>query len=618
MTIRRFTIARICCDFFGLALAFAGAFLLRFDTDFNDVWCMRMLAHLPFALLVEYGCLFLFGATRGAWRFISITDVTRILVALFVAQLPFIVERLVLGFMPRTDALQFWLMPFGIIAINFVLSVITITGMRVLRRMIYEKSQCRSSNAHSEPTVLICSGVSCKQIISSVKLHPELPFHIIGFISDDNEDIGREIAGVPFLGNVRQLPAIAQKRHIVQAVISLPEHQKNALRDILDACVQASLKTRIIPQMSSLLSGQIDLTQMREISVENLLHREPVTLDKNEISQFLSGRRILISGAGGSIGSELCRQVLNFHPAELVLLERCEFFLYEIERELRALSTQTRIIPRLADICDVSRLNDIFAETRPDVVFHAAAYKHVPMLEYNPGEAIRNNIEGTQNIADAAVQFDVSAFVMISTDKAVNPTSIMGTSKRIAERYIQAMSALGQTRFCAVRFGNVLGSTGSVLPLFKKQISAGGPVTVTHADMVRYFMTIPEASQLVMQAATMASNGEIFVLDMGKPVKIVDLARDLIRLSGKTERDIPIVFSGTRPGEKLFEELGFDEERMDHTRHPKIYVGKLTPVALDDIRQAIQTLLPLRDSQDNDAVRQAMKKIVPEMQPPAE
>ena len=262
-------------------------------------------------------------------------------------------------------------------------------------------------------------------------------------------------------------------------------------------------------------------------------------------------------------------------------------------------------------------MDDIFAECRPEVIFHAAAYKHVPMLEYNPGESIRNNIEGTAIMADLAVKHGCEAFVMISTDKAVNPTSIMGTSKRIAELYIQGMSTLGKTRFCGVRFGNVLGSTGSVLPLFRQQLANGGPLTVTHPDMVRYFMTIPEAAQLVMQAGTMAHNGEIFVLDMGEPVKIVELARDLIHLSGKTERDIPIEFTGIRPGEKLFEELGFNEEHMDRTGHPQIYVGKLQPVALEWIRAQIESLRPLRDSQDNARVRAAMKQLVPEMQEPA-
>ena len=295
------------------------------------------------------------------------------------------------------------------------------------------------------------------------------------------------------------------------------------------------------------------------------------------------------------------------------MLERCELFLYAIEQEMRAAAKNTAIVARLADICDASRLDEIFEESRPEVVFHAAAYKHVPLLEFNPGEAIRNNIEGTAAVARCALRHDADAFVMISTDKAVNPTSVMGTSKRIAELYIQGLSGKGKTRFCAVRFGNVLGSTGSVLPLFRRQIRDGGPITVTHADMVRYFMTIPEASQLVMQAAAMAENGEIFVLDMGKPVKIVDLARDLIRLSGKTERDIPICFSGVRPGEKLFEEIGFDEERMDRTRHPKIYAGKIHHVDLDGLESDIAELSKLRDSQDNARIRAAMRKIVPEM-----
>ena len=609
--------ARFGIDFVAIVVAFMISFLLRLDFSFDWQWFLRALVCLPFVALCEFLGLYLFGATRAAWRFISISDVWRILLALSVAQIPLVAMRLIVGsYMDDVETAQWFLIPVGVLFINWVLVVALCVGVRVLRRMIFEKANRLSFQTIGARAILIGSGSDAKQIAESLRNDAQSPFDLVGIMSESPEDAGRVIAGVPVLGNMEKMSQIVDKYEIEQAIIVESDNTAESLRGILDACAEASIKTKIIPRMNALISGKVDIAQMREISVEDLLHRDPISLDKDEISRFLHGRRILVTGAGGSIGSELCRQVLAFEPTELVLLERCELFLYAIEREMREKAKSTKIIARLVDICDESRLDEVFVESRPEVDFHAAAYKHVPLLEFNPGEAIRNNVEGTAAVADCALRRDVAAFVMISTDKAVNPTSVMGTSKRIAELYIQGMSGKGKTRFCAVRFGNVLGSTGSVLPLFRQQIRQGGPLTVTHADMVRYFMTIPEASQLVMQAAAMAQNGEIFVLDMGKPVKIVDLARDLIRLSGKTERDIPIVFSGVRPGEKLFEEIGFNEECMDRTRHPKIYVGKIHHVDLEQLKSDIADLSKLRDSQDNARVREAMHKIVPEMLAP--
>ena len=619
--LNRNAIGRILLDGFVLSVAFAAAFFIRLDFAFDAFWLRVMLVYWPFFVVCEMAALVLSGATRGAWRFVSMNDARRILVGLLCAHVPLVIARVILG--AYADSLvRNMIMPWGVIIINLSVAFLGTVGIRVLRRMMFENDLRKKSNAKhilvaEERTLLIGDGTTCRQIIDSARLHPELGIAIIGIISDNSEEQSRRIANVPVLGNTTQIVEISKKYEIDQAVLTEAVAESVKVRAIFDACAQVPLKTRIVPRMNDILSGSVDIGRMRTVSVEDLLHRDPVQLDKDEISRFLNGKRILVTGAGGSIGSEICRQVLAFEPAELILLERCELFLYEIERELKKEDCKTRIIPRLADICDADRIDEIFTECAPQVIFHAAAYKHVPMLEYNPGESIRNNVEGTAQVADMAVKHDCEAFVMISTDKAVNPTSIMGTSKRIAELYIQGMSTLGKTRFCGVRFGNVLGSTGSVLPLFRQQLEQGGPLTVTHPDMIRYFMTIPEAAQLVMQAGTMAKNGEIFVLDMGDPVKIVDLARDLIRLSGKTERDIPIEFTGIRPGEKLFEELGFNEEHMDRTVHPKIYVGKLHPVALDWIREQIKTLEPMRDSQDNAAVRAAMKQIVPEMQVPA-
>ena len=608
---------RFCLDSLALAFAFVAAFFVRLDFSFYLSWCARMLLHLPFLVGCELLAFWLLGASQGAWRFVSITDVRKISLAILIAQIPICLLRVVCGLlMDDFPILRYGVIPWGVICINICFAILAAFGIRMLRRMHYEYSlRQNAADVEIEPTIIIGSLAGSKQILESIRLHPELGISLVGIIADGT-GIGEKIQDVPILGSLDNMNECIASSNAKQAIIAQSDATPEMLSRILDACSGGSLKTRIVPAMNDLIAGNIDVVQMREIAVEDLLRRDPVQLDRDKISNFLSGRRILVSGAGGSIGSEICRQILAFEPQELVLLERCELFLYEIDREFKKLAPNIRIIPRLADICDASRMDEIFDECKPEVIFHAAAYKHVPMIEYNPGEAIRNNVEGTACIAECAVRHGCDAFVMISTDKAVNPTSIMGTSKRIAELYIQALSGLNKTRFCAVRFGNVLGSTGSVLPLFKSQIASNGPVTVTHPEMKRYFMTIPEASQLVMQAATMGKNGEIFVLDMGKPVKIVDLARDMIRLSGKTENDIPIVFTGTRPGEKLFEELGFDAEKMDHTQHPKIYVGKLQNVEIEWIRAKVEKLKEFRDSQDNRAVRDAMREIVPEMMEP--
>ncbi|MCL2326197.1 MAG: polysaccharide biosynthesis protein [Proteobacteria bacterium] len=615
-------VLRLLAEVVCLALAFCLAFLVRLDFAFDASWLWRMTLHLPFVVLLEGLALWAVGATRGAWRFVSIVDVRKIALALFIAHIPIVAIRILAGlFTDDSLAWRMAVLPWGIIFINLCLAFLFSVSIRVLRRLIHEHIMRRRGlldmTRPAERTLLIGAGQHGRRVAESLRLHPELGIEIVGFISDDPSKLHRNIAGLRVLGTLDDLGQIARKMHVTQGIVTQADAHGDALRRILEVCSTAALRTKIVPMIHDIIEGNVDIGQAREISVEDLLHRDPVQLDKAQISEFLKGRRILVSGAGGSIGSEICRQVLAFAPAKIILLERCELFLYELERELQTLATQTTLVPCLADICDASRMEEVFSFHKPEVVFHAAAYKHVPMLEHNPGEAIRNNVEGTMIMANAADAHQCEAFVMVSTDKAVNPTSVMGTSKRIAELYIQSMTANSKTKFCAVRFGNVLGSTGSVLPLFRTQIANGGPLTVTHPDMVRYFMTIPEASQLVMQAATMGQGGEIFVLDMGEPIKIVQLARDLIRLSGKTEAEIPIKFTGTRPGEKLFEELGFDEERMDRTAHPKIYIGKLQTVDHGLVTESIRAIVTLHDSIDNAAVREAMRAIVPEMSLPA-
>ncbi len=614
-------ILRYIVDIACLAAAFIMAFMVRIDVMISWPWWQRIFIHIVPVIAVEMVCLFGFGAQRGAWRFISLNDVRRIVTALAASSVVLIVARLLLGtFSVTSEGPNHGILPWGVIVVNYCLAVLALSGIRVIHRLTHETRMSRLQGAEASLTpirALLIGEEGAKVVIESMRFHSEKPIQIVGVLAVNKGEIGSTLADVKIIGDVSDLSKAAHELDANQAIICENSIHGGALRETLEQCASLGLSTRIVPRLKDIVEGKVLMGQLREVDVADLLHRDPIQLDKTRISEFLHGRRILVSGAGGSIGSEICRQILAFEPAEIVLLERCELFLYEIEKEMSAKAKNTKILPRLVDICDVPRLNAVFDESRPEVVFHAAAYKHVPMLEYNPGEAIRNNVEGTMNMANAADAHGCEAFVMISTDKAVNPTSVMGTSKRIAELYIQSMSSISKTRFCGVRFGNVLGSTGSVLPLFRSQLAQGGPLTVTHPEMVRYFMTIPEASQLVMQAGTMGNGGEIFVLDMGEPVKIVDLARDLIRLSGKSEKEISIVFTGTRPGEKLFEELGFDEEKMDHTVHPKIYVGKLKPVDRDGVLQGIEKLKLYRDSQDNAAVRAAMHELVPEMMEPA-
>jgi FlaA1/EpsC-like NDP-sugar epimerase len=388
------------------------------------------------------------------------------------------------------------------------------------------------------------------------------------------------------------------------------------LRQLLDDCEKVAINVRVIPSFGELMDNRFNF-QVRDPDIGDLLQRDPVQLNNDKIESLLEGRTVMVTGAGGSIGSEICRQVLAFNPAKLLLVERNENALFLVERELQEVTAETQLVPSIADILDRERLGVVFSEHRPDIVFHAAAHKHVPMMEHNPGEAIKNNILGTRMVAELADAYNAREFVMISTDKAVNPTSVMGSSKHLAERFVHTFSEGSNTKFVVVRFGNVLGSNGSVVPIFSEQIRRGGPITVTHPDIERYFMTIPEASQLVLQAAAMGDGGEIFVLDMGESVKIVDLARDMIRLSGLQPDDIEIVFTGLRPGEKLYEELYFDNEEMLPTPHPKVFVAYHRPFEIDEVRASIDSLAAIMHGSAEE-VRAELKRFIPEYAAPAD
>lgn len=462
---------------------------------------------------------------------------------------------------------------FRALMLAWMLHVLLIGGSRFAWRVYrdrYIKPQVEQSRA-----LIIGAGAAGTMLARQLLKNTDAGIKPVAFIDDDPKKYRLQIHGLSVVGGSKRISKTVDTLQIDKIIIAIPSMNKEEMKKIYEQCAGTDAKTVIMPLIEDVMLGNVSVNQFRDVQVEDLLGREPVQLDTESISQKLTGKTIMVTGAGGSIGSEICRQVIKFHPKKIVLVGHGENSIYLIDMELRNLKIENlEIRPVIADIQDRARIFEVMQEHQPDVIYHAAAHKHVPLMEYNPKEAVKNNVIGTKNVAEAADTFEVGTFVLVSSDKAVNPTNVMGSTKRIAEMVIQALDEQSKTKFVAVRFGNVLGSRGSVIPLFKKQIQAGGPITVTHPDMTRYFMTIPEASRLVMQAGALARGGEIFVLDMGEPVKIVDLAKNLIQLSGYTIEEIGINYSGIRPGEKMFEELLNEKEVHTKAVFPKIHIGK--------------------------------------------
>jgi FlaA1/EpsC-like NDP-sugar epimerase len=446
--------------------------------------------------------------------------------------------------------------------------------------------------------------------------HPLSNYFVRGLVDLSGENSGMQLGGLPVLGSMEQVEEIVVASRATDILVAAGSLPGSVMRELIAHCDEAGVTLKIIPQLSELVNGSSSPARqipVRDVQINDLLRRNPVGFSSESIGGLLQGRTVLVTGAGGSIGSEICRQIVRFNPTQLVLLEKSENNLFMIERELCS-AAGVNVIACIADITDHVRMRNVFSQYRPDVVFHAAAHKHVPMMETNVGEAVKNNVLGTKCVADLADEFGVDRFVLISTDKAVKPTSIMGVTKQIAERYVHTLFLKSSTRFMAVRFGNVLGSAGSVVPIFMDQIRRGGPITVTDPRMTRFFMTIPEASNLVLEAAAMGRGGEVFVLDMGEPIRIVDLAQDLIRLAGLPSDAIEIAFTGLRPGEKLYEELSQDEEELMPTAHPKIRAVYCRPYEAVDIRAAIHRLEDVVDA-SADVIRRKLQQVVPEYQP---
>jgi len=607
-------------DLIVLSAAYWVAFLCHHEFRFTLEWTKLLFFTWPYLVIFQYGVLAAHGVPRISWRFISIPGAVRILGALSAAQFVLLIVSLAAGAYGGYG--RYLSIPVGVLAMDFIAAYLAVSGVRVLRRLLAERAQRRMRRGRSASerrrTILIGAGEAGAMVCQEIQRRPDLGVDLVGFVDDNPTKRGEMIHGVEVLDRVEALPELAEKHELDQAIICIATASGGAIRRISTTCEGISLSVQIIPALHEILDGRVNLSRLREVTIDDLLGREVIKLETDVLSDFLGNRRVLVTGAGGSIGSELCRQIARFGPERLVLFERYENALFEIHGELRRELPDLVVLPVIGDVTDTERVAQVFALEKPEVVFHAAAHKHVPMMEWNPGEAIKNNVMGTKTVADAAHNFRAGHFVMISTDKAVNPTSVMGTTKRVAEIYIQALAKRSRTKYVGVRFGNVMGSAGSVIPIFTEQIKKGGPVTVTHPDMERYFMTIPEASQLVMRAASMGDGGEIFVLDMGEAVRIVDLARDLIHLSGFTEDEIEIAFTGVRPGEKLREELAFDREAMTKTRHPKIFIGQVDSMPHTVVMRRIQSLEAVLDTNSREVAVTALSMLVPEVHEPDE
>jgi len=574
---------------------------------------------LIFVLVVKVMVFGYFRLYAGWWQYVSIQDLVETFKASHISTAIILGGVYVLKALRAYGAISIAVeVPDTVLIIDWAATIALVGGVRFLVRIIREGSR-PVSPAGLTRILIIGAGNAGEGVLRELYRLPVEKYHVVGFIDDNPRVRGIRIHGVPVLGGVGDLAEVARRQNAEEVIIALPRPTREQLRRIIEVCRGQRLTFRIVPGVADLIDGRADIGRLREVDINDVLGRDPVTLDTENIGHFLAGKVVLVTGAGGSIGSEICRQLVAFHPKCLVLLEQAENNLFYIDRELRAAHPDLDVVPVIADVCDRQRIQDVFSRYKPDVVFHAAAHKHVPMMELNPGEAIKNNVFGSKNVTDMALKSGAEAFVLISTDKAFNPTSIMGCTKRVTEMYCQSLSGGkdgGRTKFVIVRFGNVLGSAGSVVPIFRDQIARGGPVTVTHPEMRRYFMTIPEATQLVIQAGAMGKGGEIMLLDMGTPVRIVDLARDMITLSGfRPDVDIKIEFLGVRPGEKLFEELRTGSEDILPTHHKKIFIWQNRGCTKEEIDAALERLKTVADSAPLQQVQAILKSVVPEFEP---
>ena len=605
---QRYRLVLVICTQLGLiAAANVAAFAFRFDGDIPPDRVQLFLRGLPIVLAIYGAGLVVFGIQRGLWRYVGLHDLGRILWASVISSVLF--YGVAHGFLGWVDY------PRSVIILTGVLSGLFLAGIRLAVRWFREWLHVLSPTARR--VLVVGAGNAGELLIRDMLSTSGSDYRPVGLVDDDPIKRKMKIHGVPVVGGIEDIAGLARGLVVHEIIVAIPSASTSLKQRILAAAEGCKVPIKTLPSMKQLLANPEALRQVRPMSLEDLLQREPIQIDRQELHPLLEGKRVLVTGAGGSIGSELCRQIARYNPATLILFERYENGLFALDLELRAQFPKVTIIPAIGDVTVPERVAEVLQQTDPELVFHAAAHKHVPLMELNPKEAVRNNVFGTKTVAEASLASGVDRFVLISTDKAVNPTSIMGATKRVAEDLMQSLSHRGQTKFTVVRFGNVLGSNGSVVPFFAEQIRKGGPVTVTHPDIKRFFMTIPEAVQLVLQASLLGRGGEVFVLDMGEQVKVVDLARNMIVLSGLVpDQDIQIVFSGLRPGEKLFEELFEETEQVEPTPHIKIRRAiSASAVESDRLERAIAHLEAAVSYGDDDELIRRLNEAVPTYRP---
>lgn len=602
------------------------ALFLRLDgaVDLREYQPGLVWATLLF-LILKLGLLSLFGFYRRCWRYASVDELQQIATTMVVAV---ILQSFIFSGLQQVANSPFQNLPRSLPLLDAILSFLLIGGIRFSVRTLERLNHQRRVFFRRDRVLIVGAGSAGVALAQQMQRNPSLGLFPVAFIDDDPAKLNLQIRRIPVVGDRYTIPEFVRALHIRKVIIAMPTAPGQVIRAILDICQEVGVQTSTLPGIHEILNGRVSLGKVRDVQIEDLLRREPIQMDVQQVSELIRGKRILVTGAGGSIGSELCRQILQFSPTELILLGHGENSVFNIQQELekvlqvrKAEGKLSDIVPQIsafiADIRFLPRLRYAFEQFQPDMIFHAAAHKHVPMMELNAPEAILNNVQGTRNLLDLALLYGVENFVMISTDKAVNPTNIMGASKRVAEMFVLQAAQRSGKPYVVVRFGNVLGSRGSVIPTFKRQIAEGGPVTVTHPDICRYFMTIPEAVQLVLQAAVIGQGSEVFMLDMGQPVKIVDLAKELIRLSGyEVGKTMEIVFTGLRPGEKLFEELFVPGETYDRTQHTKLFVvtnaSRIVPDRLDVIAKALCQAALRNDAHE---IAFLLEQLVPGYQP---
>ncbi|MDF1616963.1 polysaccharide biosynthesis protein [Petrocella sp. FN5] len=590
-------------------IAVNGAFLLAlFLHNEGSISSTTITAYLGSAFVLTIGKLFIyryFGLYNSLWAYASVEELMKVVAAGIAANILGTIYLISMGIR----------LYFGVYIIGAILEITVVGCIRFSYRFFRRvKNHYPITRQECTNNILVVgSGATGSLIATEIKNHSTAYGQVIGFIDDDEHKLYKTIAGVKVLGNYHDIYSVAHRFKIDEIIIAVPTASGAVMKQIIEESKRSDAKVRIMPGIREVIDGQVSLSKIRDVEIEDLLGRDMINLNVTEVASYIEDKVIMVTGGGGSIGSELCRQIARFLPSKLIILDVYENNAYDIQNELhREYGDELNLDVIIASVRDRDNIFSIVEEHAPDVIFHAAAHKHVPLMERAPKEAIKNNVFGTKNVAEAAHEFGVERFVMVSTDKAVNPTNIMGASKRICEMIIQGLAKESETKFTAVRFGNVLGSNGSVIPLFRKQIKEGGPVTVTHKEIVRYFMTITEAAQLVIQSGAIASGGEIFVLDMGEPVKIYDLALDLIRLSGlKLGEDIKIKVTGLRPGEKLYEELLMDEEGLQDTKYEKIHIGQPGEINYHELKSALNELLVILKSRETENLIEMVQAIVP-------